>query len=150
MRQMHRQQGTTGTGPATPHFGRIMWSVNPNLCCFHWSACNCVSMKITSLVFLHNSAHIVALIAGHCLTSGGLAMCLRYCSRREPVKIGTRCQGETCCRRQETASFWKSYTPYPRLCLRGPNRLTMGRHPHIRVWLWQSQQGSRCLSLTPP
>jgi hypothetical protein len=24
-------QGTTGTGPATPHFGRIIWSVKPNM-----------------------------------------------------------------------------------------------------------------------
>jgi hypothetical protein len=34
----HHRQGTTGTGPATPHSGRIMWFLKPNLCCFHWSA----------------------------------------------------------------------------------------------------------------
>ena len=34
----HHRQGMTGTGPATPHSGRIMWSVKPNMCCFHWSA----------------------------------------------------------------------------------------------------------------
>jgi hypothetical protein len=33
MPEMHRRQGQGTTG--TPQFGRIIWSVKPNVCCFH-------------------------------------------------------------------------------------------------------------------
>jgi hypothetical protein len=63
-------------------------------------------------------------------------MCLRNYSQREAVRTGTGCQGETS---PEGGEGCREGNPSGNRRL---NRLTTGRHSHIRVWLWQSQTGT--------